>query len=137
MAARRTTNEPIWSYSEIVQYWAVEAWQAIVGVALVCSPKARGVFHPQPDSLIVLGVALPPDVDRANLERRLWWRGLGIVQREGLVIAGADVTQAVADRRTTQARQFVTRQLRGAGMRGAVKRYDRTQKRAARPKRSP
>lgn len=136
MAARRTRDATSWSYTTIMRYWSAQLWEMIVGVAQVCSPLARGVFHPGPDSARVLGVALPPNADLPDLERRLWWRGLGIVQRNGLMIAGADVTQAVADRRTTQARRFVTHQLRAAGIRGPVKRYDRSHKRAFQPKRS-
>jgi hypothetical protein len=69
-------------------------------------------------------VALPPQVNVDELSRRLWWRGLGLIERDGQVIAGADVTAAVQQRRLRRARWFVTQQLRDAGVRGAVKRWE-------------
>lgn len=105
-----------------------QAWQRAlslaVGVGRLCTPAARGVYHPQQDSRVVLGVALRDDVDVDALERQLWWRGLGIVERDGHLIAGADITSAVQRRRVRSARTFVTRQLRDAGVRGAVKRWE-------------
>jgi hypothetical protein len=40
------------------------------------------------------------------------------------LIAGADITAAVHKRRVRQARQFVIKQLRNAGVRGTVTRWD-------------
>jgi hypothetical protein len=98
---------------------------ALIGVARLLGPGARGVYHPQPDSPLILGVALPPDAGVDDLQRRLWWRGLGVVECDGVLIAGADVTTAARQRRMRSARAFVTRQLRDAGVRGAVKRWSR------------
>jgi hypothetical protein len=97
----------------------------IVGTARLLSPGARGVYHPQPHSAIVLGVALPPSADVDAIGRQLWWRGLGIVARDGQLVAGADVTLAVQQRRARVARAFVTKQLRDAGVRGPVRRFNR------------
>ncbi len=99
-------------------------WSLIVVLSRLCLPAARGVYHPQPDSRVVLGVALPPEADLDLLRRRLWWRGLGLVERDGQLIAGADVSRAVQLRRLRSARTFVTRQLRDAGVRGPVKRWE-------------
>lgn len=97
---------------------------AISGTVRLFLPGARGVYPPHPDSLIVLGIALPADADIDDLSGRLWWRGLGIVERNRHVIAGADITAAVQNRRVRQARQFVIKQLRDAGIRGAVTRWE-------------
>lgn len=108
-----------------VRRWLMHGWRTLRSALRPLAPGARGVYHPQPDSAIVLGVALPPDADLAALRRRLWWRGLGVVPRAGHWIAGADVTEAVAQRRMRAARTFVTRQLRDAGVRGPVRRWER------------
>ena len=97
---------------------------AISGTVRLFLPGARGVYPPHPDSLIVLGIALPADANIDDLSGRLWWRGLGIVERDRQVIAGADITAAVQTRRVRQARQFVIKQLRDAGIRGAVTRWE-------------
>jgi hypothetical protein len=47
-----------------------------------------------------------------------------LVERGGYTIAGADVTTAVQLRRMRHARALVTKQLRDAGIRGAVKRWE-------------
>ncbi len=99
-------------------------WHVLRGIGRLCLPAARGVYHPQQHSGVLLGVALPPDTDLDDVSRRLWWRGLGLVERDGRVIAGADVTAAVQQRRLRRARWFVTQQLRDAGVRGAVKRWE-------------
>ncbi len=96
----------------------------LAGAARLFTPGARGVYPPHSNSLIVLGVALPPGVDKDELGRRLWWRGLGIIERDRHLIAGADITAAVHKRRVRQARQFVIKQLRNAGVRGTVSRWD-------------
>lgn len=96
----------------------------LAGTARLFTPGARGVYPPHSNSLIVLGVALPPDADKDELGRRLWWRGLGIIERDRHLIAGADITAAVHKRRVRQARQFVIKQLRNAGVRGTVTRWD-------------
>jgi hypothetical protein len=96
----------------------------LAGAARLFTPGARGVYPPHSNSLIVLGVALPPGVDKDELGRRLWWRGLGIIERDRHAIAGADITAAVHKRRVRQARQFVIKQLRNAGVRGTVSRWD-------------
>ena len=105
-----------------------ELWRrlrlSLVGVGRLCLPGARGVYPPQPLSIVILGAAVPDDVDQDELMRHLWWRGLGLVERSGQLVAGADVTVAVRARRTRFARVFVTRQLRDAGVRGAVKRWE-------------
>lgn len=103
--------------------WWTAIRLALAGVARLLGPGARGVYHPQPDSPIILGIALPPDADVDDLQRRLWWRGLGVIERDGVLIAGADVATAARQRRMRSARTFVTRQLRDAGVRGAVKRW--------------
>lgn len=105
--------------------WLTRGWRALRGALRPLLPGARGVYHPQNDSPIILGVALPPDADLDALRRRLWWRGLGIVPRAGHWIAGADVTEAVARRRMRLARAFVSRQLRDAGVRGPIRRWER------------
>lgn len=97
---------------------------AISGTIRLFTPSARGVYPPHVDSLIVLGVALPSDADADELARHLWWRGLGIIERDRQTIAGADITVAVENRRVRQARQFVIKQLRDAGVRGAVMRWE-------------
>ena len=104
---------------------SIWAWLRLrlVGAGRLLLPGARGVYPPQPLSVVVLGAALPDDVDQDELLRQLWWRGLGIVERDGRLIAGADVTVAVSAKRLRHARAFVTRQLRDAGVRGAVKRW--------------
>lgn len=99
-------------------------WNVLVGMGRLCLPAARGVYHPQAQSVVVLGVALPPHADVDELAGRLWWRGLGLIERDGQVIAGADVTAAVQQRRLQRARRFVTQQLRDAGIRGPVKRWE-------------
>ncbi len=99
-------------------------WSLMVGISRLCLPAARGVYHPQPHSRVVLGVALPPEADPDTVGARLWWRGLGLVERDGKLIAGADVSAAVQARRLRVARTFVTRQLRDAGVRGPVKRWE-------------
>jgi hypothetical protein len=96
----------------------------LAGIGRLFTPGARGVYPPHRDSLIVLGVALPHNTDIDDLARRLWWRGLGVVERERHVIVGADITAAVQKRRVRQARQFVIKQLRNAGVRGVVKRWE-------------
>jgi|GEM_PF-5539957 len=101
-----------------------QAKQVIIGIVRVCHPMARGVYHPQPHSPVILGIVLSPHVDVVALERELWWRGLGLVERNGQSIAGADITTAVQLRRVKQARMFVTKQLRDAGVRGPVKRWE-------------
>lgn len=106
------------------------AWHWMLGVlasaARLFTPGARGVYPPHSNSVIVLGVALPPDADVDQLGQRLWWRGLGIIERDRHLIAGADITAAVHKRRVRQARQFVIKQLRNAGVRGTVSRWDHT-----------
>lgn len=106
----------------------MQMWQRFVttcvGLGRLFSPAARGVYHPQVSSHTILGVALPPDTDLDAVSRRLWWRGLGIVVRGGQAIAGADITVAVQQRKVRRARAFVTKQLRDAGVRGAVKRWE-------------
>lgn len=96
----------------------------LAGAGRLFAPTARGVYPPHSNSLIVLGAILPPDADIDAIEQRLWWRGLGIVERDQHLIAGADITAAVHRRRVRQARQFVLKQLRNAGVRGAVTRWD-------------
>ncbi len=96
----------------------------LAGAARLFTPGARGVYPPHSNSVIVLGVALPSGVDKDELGRRLWWRGLGIIERDRHSIAGADITAAVHKRRVRQARQFVIKQLRNAGVRGTVSRWD-------------
>lgn len=104
------------------------AWRwtlgVLAGAARLFTPGACGVYSPHSNSLIVLGVALPPDADKDELGKRLWWRGLGIIERDRRLIAGADITAAVHKRRVRQARQFVIKQLRNAGVRGTVMRWD-------------
>lgn len=104
-------------------FW-LQCRHTLAGLARLCSPSARGVYHPQSTSPIVLGVALPPDSDFDAIERRLWWRGLGLIDRDDHIIAGADVTQAARRRHLRAARTFVTRQLRDADVRGPVKRWE-------------
>lgn len=99
-------------------------WSATRGALRVFGSGARGVYAPQEASRIVLGVALSPDTDLDWLGRQLWWRGLGLVQRGGEIVAGADVTAAIEMRRAKQARAFVTRQLRDAGVRGPIRRWE-------------
>jgi hypothetical protein len=107
-----------------LQHWGQQLRLALVGVGRLCLPSARGVYHPQLHSRVILGVALPPHANLDDVERRLWWRGLGLVERSGQLIAGADVTTAVQLRRMRHARALVTKQLRDAGIRGAVKRWE-------------
>jgi hypothetical protein len=95
-----------------------------MAVARLFMPAARGVYPPHSGSPVVLGIALPPEDDPDELARHLWWRGLGLVQRDGQTIAGADITAAVRMRRVRHAHRFVTRQLRDAGVRGPVKRWE-------------
>ncbi len=110
------------------QTFVQRAWQWMLGVvagaARLFTPGARGVYPPHSNSLIVLGVALPPGTDQDELGKRLWWRGLGVIERDRHLIAGADITAAVHKRRVRQARQFVIKQLRNAGVRGTVSRWD-------------
>ncbi len=96
----------------------------LIGVGRLCTPAARGVYHPQASSPVVLGVELPAGTDVDALARRLWWRGLGLIERDSRYIAGADITAAVQQRRVRQARSFVTRQLRDAGVRGQITRWE-------------
>jgi hypothetical protein len=107
-----------------IRSWLSHGWRALLGGLRPFGPGARGVYHPQPMSQIVLGVALPLDADIDTVARQLWWRGLGIVEREGQIVAGADVTEAAVQRRMRAARAFVTRQLRDAGVRGPVRRWE-------------
>lgn len=104
------------------------AWRwtcgVLAGAARLFTPGARGVYPPHSNSLIVLGVMLPRGTDKDALSSRLWWRGLGIIERDRHLIAGADITVAVHKRRVRQARQFVIKQLRNAGVRGVVTRWD-------------
>lgn len=100
------------------------AWHVTIGIGRLLMPAARGVYHPQSTSRVILGVALPADCDIDAVGRELWWRGLGLIERDGQIIAGADITAAVEQRRVRQARLFVTRQLRDAGIRGAVRRWE-------------
>jgi hypothetical protein len=108
----------------LLKRWAQQALHGLIGVARLCTPAARGVYHPQAHSVVILGVALPAGTNVDELERRLWWRGLGLIERDGRVVAGADITAAVQQRRVRQARSFVTRQLRAAGVRGPVVRWE-------------
>ncbi len=101
-----------------------QARRLFMAVARLFMPAARGVYPPHSGSPVVLGIALPPEVDPDELARHLWWRGLGLVQRDGQTIAGADITAAVQMRRVRHAHRFVTRQLRDAGVRGPVKRWE-------------
>lgn len=101
-----------------------QSWQALVGLGRLFTPAARGVYHPQSHSRVILGVALHEASDVDAVERELWWRGLGLIERDGQLVAGADITAAVEQRRTRQARAFVTRQLRDAGVRGPVRRWE-------------
>ncbi len=107
-----------------VHGWLRRARRGLIGVLRLWGPGARSVYHPQPLSRVVLGVALPPETDIDAVMRRLWWRGLGVVERNGHIVAGADVTEAVERRRMRAARAFVTRQLRDAGVRGPVRRWE-------------
>jgi hypothetical protein len=122
-AARKRSKQPRSRWTT-VQQWSRYALHLLIGVGRLCTPAARGVYHPQPHSLVILGVALPEDTDLDALARRLWWRGLGLIERDGRVVAGADITIAVQQRRARQARSFVTRQLRDAGVRGPVTRWE-------------
>lgn len=119
----RATRQPPRFRTETIIDYLYEARRLLIGVLRLCMPAARGVYHAQPTSAIVLGAQLPPDADVAAIEQQLWWRGLGIVVRDGLLVAGADVTVAAQQRRMRGARTFVTRQLRDAGVRGAVRRW--------------
>lgn len=92
-----------------VRGWLRRARGILIGALRLWMPGARNVYHPGPLSRVVLGVALPPAAEIDALTRRLWWRGLGIVERDGHIIAGADVTEAVERRRMRAARAFVTR----------------------------
>lgn len=112
------------AYSQLARLALGWLGERLTGLGRLFTPAARGVYHPQPASRIVLGVALPPDADLDAIGRRLWWRGLGIVARDGQHVAGADITAAAEQRRARQARIFVTRQLRDAGVRGAVRRWE-------------
>lgn len=103
---------------------ADRAWLVLRGLSRLFTPAARGVYHPQASSRVILGVALPRDSDLDAIGRALWWRGLGLIERDGQIIAGADITAAVEQRRVRQARVFVTRQLRDAGVRGALRRWE-------------
>ena len=107
-----------------VEQWGRQLRLVLAGIGRLCLPSARGVYHPQSHSEVILGAALPPGTDLDAIERRLWWRGLGLVERNGQMIAGADVTTALQMRRMRHARALVTRQLRDAGIRGAVKRWE-------------
>lgn len=121
--ARKRAKQPPSRWT-VVKQWGQYALHILIGVGRLCTSGARGVYHPQEHSPVVLGVALPAGTDLDVLERRLWWRGLGVIERDGRVIAGADITSAVQQRRVRQARTFVTRQLRDAGVRGAVTRWE-------------
>ncbi|HEX6287855.1 MAG TPA: hypothetical protein VFZ66_01625 [Herpetosiphonaceae bacterium] len=121
--ARKRAKQPPSRWA-VLNHWSQQALHILVGVGRLCTPSARGVYHPQSWSPVVLGVALPAGTDVDVLERRLWWRGLGLIERDGRVIAGADITAAVQQRRVRQARAFVTRQLRDAGVRGQVARWE-------------
>lgn len=108
----------------ITQLAAARGWQMLIGMGRLFTPAARGVYHPQTSSRVILGVALSTGSDLDAIGRELWWRGLGLVEREGRIVAGADITAAVEQRRVRQARMFVTRQLRDAGVRGTVRRWE-------------
>ncbi len=101
-----------------------QAPRLLLAVARLFTPAARGVYPPHIDSPVIIGVVLAPDVDPDETARRLWWRGLGIVQRDGQIIAGADITAAVYQHRVRKAHQFVTKQLRSAGVRGRIRRWE-------------
>lgn len=103
---------------------AAQSWQKLISLGRLFTPAARGVYHPQPHSPVILGVALGDASDIDAVADELWWRGLGLVERDGQLVAGADITAAVAQRRVRQARTFVTRQLRDAGVRGPVRRWE-------------
>lgn len=107
-----------------IAYWLTQAKHRLIGMARLFMPRARGVYHPQPHSAVILGVLLPHDADLDAIEAQLWWRGLGVVRRGRDLIAGADVTTAAQHRRLKHARKFVTQQLRDAGVRGPVKRWE-------------
>ena len=111
----------LWTTTQLA---AAHAWQLLIGLSRLLTPAARGVYHPQSSSRIILGVMLTDESDLDAIGRELWWRGLGLVERDGQIVAGADITAAVEQRRTRQARAFVTRQLRDAGVRGAVRRWE-------------
>ena len=121
--ARKRAKQPPSRWA-VVKHWSQYALHVLIGVGRLCTSGARGVYHPQEHSPVVLGVALSAGTDLDTLERRLWWRGLGVIERDGRVIAGADITSAVQQRRVRQARTFVTRQLRDAGVRGPVARWE-------------
>lgn len=120
-ARKRAKQPPRWA---VVKHWSQHALHLLIGVGRLCTSGARGVYHPQEHSQVVLGVALPAGTDLDALSRRLWWRGLGLIERDGRFVAGADITSAVQQRRVRQARAFVTRQLRDAGVRGSVTRWE-------------
>lgn len=108
----------------VTQLAAARGWQLLVGLSRLLMLSARGVYHPQASSRVILGVALSPASDVDAITRELWWRGLGLIERDGRIVAGADITAAVERRRVRQARGFVTRQLRDAGVRGPVRRWE-------------
>lgn len=121
--ARKRRKQPPSRWA-VVKEWSRQGLQLLIGAGRLCTPSARGVYHPQEHSLVVLGVALPPGTDLDAVSRRLWWRGLGLIERDGRFVAGADITIAVQQRRVRQARSFVTRQLRDAGVRGPITRWE-------------
>ncbi len=106
------------------------AWRLAIAVARLFLPAARGVYPPHTNSPIVLGIALSSDTDPDEVSRLLWWRGLGLIQRDGQIVAGADVTAAVRMHRVRPAHEFVARQLRDAGIRGRIKRWEQTGQRS-------
>ena len=107
-----------------------QAWRFVVAIIRLFLPAARGVYPPHSNSPIVLGIALSSDTDPNDVSRQLWWRGLGLVQRDGQIVAGADVTAAVRMHRVRPAHEFVARQLRDAGIRGRIKRWEQTGQRS-------
>lgn len=121
--ARKRAKQPPSRWT-VLKQWSQHALQLLIGVGRLCTPASRGVYHPQAHSPVVLGVALPAGTDLDALSRRLWWRGLGLIERDGRFVAGADITSAVQQRRVRQARAFVTRQLRDAGVRGPITRWE-------------
>jgi hypothetical protein len=124
MSSIRNSFHTTISNKHRIHQWRQQLRLALVGIGRLCLPAARGVYHPHAHSRVVLGIALPPEANLDDLERKLWWRGLGLVERGGYTIAGADVTTAVQLRRMRHARALVTKQLRDAGIRGAVKRWE-------------
>jgi hypothetical protein len=119
-SSNRSTRKQQSSISQLIKQMP----NLLLALARLFTPSSRGVYPPHDDSLVVIGIPLASDADPDEVARRLWWRGLGLVERDGEIVAGADITASVYAHRVRQAHKFVSKQLRSAGVRGRIRRWE-------------